>query len=298
MGRQLAGLQATGQQVKEVSCGLSRTTFAGRTSHIRIPSLYPSAAVSSQICPSALVVEQAADLSDLDSVEPSLDSALSRLESLFEHGASSAGPSPRFSRAILVNNVGSLGEIAPVRDIASLAFLRSTIDLNVTSTIWISALFLRRLPSLVAATAPGAGAGAGAGSSGGSASANPALPSAIVNISSLAAVKAFKTQLVYCVGKAARDMLHAGMGEELADPQHAPAGIAVKTLNYAPGPMDTDMQREIRESSTLDPGMKVMFRRLKEENTLVDADASATKCAAILASNTFTSGAHIDFYDA
>jgi hypothetical protein len=41
--------------------------------------------------------------------------------------------------------------------------------------------------------------------------------------------------------------------------------LQVKTLNYAPGPLDTDMQRELRESDTLDAGARDMFAKMKAE---------------------------------
>lgn len=41
--------------------------------------------------------------------------------------------------------------------------------------------------------------------------------------------------------------------------------LQVKTLNYAPGPLDTEMQRELRESDTLDAGARDMFAKMKAE---------------------------------
>ena len=41
--------------------------------------------------------------------------------------------------------------------------------------------------------------------------------------------------------------------------------LQVRTLNYAPGPMDTDMQVAIRESSTLPPTVRDMFKKMHTE---------------------------------
>lgn len=64
----------------------------------------------------------------------------------------------------------------------------------------------------------------------------------IVNVSSLAAVMSFESWGYYCAGKAARDMFHKTIALE-----HVNDGVVV--INYAPGPLDTDMQKEIREGA-------------------------------------------------
>jgi sepiapterin reductase len=74
----------------------------------------------------------------------------------------------------------------------------------------------------------------------------------IVNISSLAAIKPFSTWSVYCMGKAAREMFHQVLAEE-----HKNSKSGVKVLNYAPGPLDTDMQKDIREAPLLDAETQV-----------------------------------------
>lgn len=52
--------------------------------------------------------------------------------------------------------------------------------------------------------------------------------------------KAFAGWGLYGMAKAGRDMLHAIIALE-STPQ-------TKTLNYAPGPLDTEMQKEVRET--------------------------------------------------
>ncbi|GAM29420.1 hypothetical protein SAMD00019534_125960, partial [Acytostelium subglobosum LB1] len=70
----------------------------------------------------------------------------------------------------------------------------------------------------------------------------------------------------------------------------------VKTLNWAPGILDTDMQKEVREK-TPDPNTRQYFIDLKENNKLVDQCFSAGKMIDTLVANTFSSGDHIDIYD-
>ena len=70
----------------------------------------------------------------------------------------------------------------------------------------------------------------------------------VVNVSSLCAVQAFESWGIYCAGKAARDMYHAVLAQELSKRSGDNTGSKILVLNYAPGPLDTDMQKEIRLS--------------------------------------------------
>lgn len=62
-------------------------------------------------------------------------------------------------------------------------------------------------------------------------------------------------------------------------------------------------QREIRESGTLEAGMRETFAAMKREGTLVDPDESAARCTRLLlggggvAAPAWASGDHVDFYD-
>lgn len=87
------------------------------------------------------------------------------------------------------------------------------------------------------------------------------------------------------------------------------------TLNYAPGPLDTDMQAEIRDSETVHPPTREYFRTAKkevghirqcyhgicidveEQGKLVRPEDSALKCVKILKKGRYESGSHIDYYD-
>lgn len=211
------------------------------------------------------------DMADLDSIQPSWAAALAA-------ATAAAGPAG-FTRAILINNSGSLGDMSSCADLPSLSSLRAAMDANITGVMWMTSLFLKWMQSAAGPVSTGE-------------------PSLIINVSSLAAIKPFPTQLTYCVGKAARDMLHAGLAEELQQAQEAGRlRCAVKTLNYAPGPLDTDMQSELRDSSTLLPSTRTFFIQMKAEGTLVMPTQSAMKCARLVQANRFTSGAHIDYYE-
>lgn len=43
------------------------------------------------------------------------------------------------------------------------------------------------------------------------------------------------------------------------------ASVQIRTLNYAPGPLDTDMQADIRGNANMDPQSRDAFRQLHAE---------------------------------
>jgi hypothetical protein len=62
--------------------------------------------------------------------------------------------------------------------------------------------------------------------------------------------------------------------------------------------MDTDMQKQVRESTTIDKGTKEFFLKMKADNALVDPFDSALKLLKLLyEGKPFDNGAHIDYYE-
>ncbi|KAJ1734154.1 hypothetical protein LPJ72_002491 [Coemansia sp. Benny D160-2] len=114
---------------------------------------------------------------------------------------------------------------------------------------------------------------------------------AIVNISSLLAVKAFANWGLYAAMKAARDqLLKVVAAENAADSQR------IKTLNYAPGPLDGDMQAEVR-ARVGDAAQRNSYAMMHREKNLVSACATAHVLCGLLDAWEFESGAHIDVFD-
>lgn len=192
-----------------------------------------------------------------------------------------------YERAVLVHNAGDTAPVGYIRDLArapdSVSVLRAAFELNVTSPVLLSSLFLE-----FCASPRCVGAGAGVP------------PHAFVNVSSLAAVQPFASMGIYSIGKAARDMLAAVVGVEhdACEGSAGGVGVRVKALSYAPGPMDTALQAATRSNAALHPPTAAFFNGLDEEGTWVDVDESAAKCAGLVAADRFASGAHIDYYDA
>lgn len=60
-------------------------------------------------------------------------------------------------------------------------------------------------------------------------------------------------------------------------------------LNYAPGPMNTDMSRDIRSPEQYEEDLK--------SGNLIDPAKSAEKCVRLAVQGTFVTGSHVDFFD-
>lgn len=167
-------------------------------------------------------------------------------------------------RVLLINNAGTLGDVSKgFVGLTDPAEVNSYWYLNLTSMLCLTANILKVFPD------------------------SPGLSRTVVNISSLCAVQPFKSWTLYCAGKAARDMMYRVLATE--EP-------SVRVLNYAPGPLDTDMQQVARETSK-DLDLQKMLQELKTKGELLDCKISAQKLLNLLQADMFKSGAHIDFYD-
>lgn len=140
---------------------------------------------------------QPMDLGDLDRLDEHIDKLCREIES--------NNSSPR--QIIFIHNAGTIGHLGPCRDSPSLKDMQANVDLNITSTLWISARMARYAKSSTT-------------------------PVTIVNISSLVAIADFPTFGIYSAGKCARDKYHGILAKEEAKIDDDAA--TVKTLNYAP----------------------------------------------------------------
>ncbi|NXP56184.1 SPRE reductase, partial [Heliornis fulica] len=173
-------------------------------------------------------------------------------------------PAVPAGRLLLVNNAGSLGDISKsFLDLTNPDEINSYFAFNVTSALCLTSTALHAFGK------------------------RPGSSRMVVNISSLCAVKPFKNWTLYCSGKASRNMMFQVLALEEPD---------VRVLNYAPGPLDTDMQLLAR-TKTGDAEMRQYFQSLQESGQLIDCTVSAQKLVKLLEEDTFCSGAHVDFYD-
>ncbi|CAK4337554.1 unnamed protein product [Aphanomyces euteiches] len=136
-------------------------------------------------------------------------------------------------RIVIVHNAGSLGEVGRIANVSSPQANQKHMELNVNSVLWFNKRFLEAY---------------GQASSGEAAY--------MLNVSSLNAIEPFATCGLYCVFKAARDMHFRVVAIE--EPN-------VKTLNYAPGPMETEMNNALRTGPSTDASLQTMFQKLHAE---------------------------------
>ncbi|KAG9338299.1 hypothetical protein JZ751_025970 [Albula glossodonta] len=167
-------------------------------------------------------------------------------------------------RLILINNAASLGDVSRF----ALGFTDSTeidsyLSLNVSSALCLTAGIMSAFPQRLG------------------------LRRCVVNISSLCAVQPFPSWVLYCTGKAARDMMFRVLAVE--EPE-------LRVLNYAPGPLDTEMQEEAR-ANTGDPVVRTSFCNMQRQGQLLTCEESGAKLMKLLLDDDFLSGAHLDFYD-
>ncbi|KAF0031880.1 hypothetical protein F2P81_016435 [Scophthalmus maximus] len=171
---------------------------------------------------------------------------------------------PDMDHVILLNNAASLGDVSRyAKSFTNMAEVDSYLSLNVSSSLCLTASFLQAFPQ------------------------RPGLRRTVINLSSLCAVQPFRSWVLYCTGKAARDMMFRVLAEEEPD---------VRVLNYSPGPLDTDMQMLAR-SRTADPDIKKSFSNMFAQGQLLTCEASCTKLVKLLLEDNYVSGAHVDIYD-
>ncbi|XP_035514899.1 sepiapterin reductase b [Morone saxatilis] len=152
---------------------------------------------------------------------------------------------------LLINNAGSLGDISHFASFTNLDEVNSYLSLNVSSALALTAGILQVFPC------------------------RPGLQWSVVNVSSVFAMQALPSWVLYCTAKAARKMMFGVLAEE--EPN-------VKVLSYSPGPMDTDMQIDIQ-------------RLTGAKHHLLPCQESAAKLMKLLLDNNFPSGKHLDFLE-
>jgi len=193
----------------------------------------------------------------IDVVPGSLDDT-STLEAL-ECKMSSLSIEFPFDQVLVVNNAGSLGDASRLTDdYSSRDFeeLQNYYAVNVTSFICLTASFLKIFKSIESKI--------------------------IVNISSLVAVSPIKGMSVYGTGKAARDAFIRSIVLE---------DETVTALNYAPGPLETDMAQQLRDNSHV----KEFFSDPK--NVLKPEDTVKKLVKLISTDGSFVNGSHVDYFD-
>ncbi|KAJ8651723.1 sepiapterin reductase [Lichtheimia ornata] len=196
----------------------------------------------------------------------SIDSAVATRDTILEplQAVVKDMQDPPLTSATLINNAGSTGDLTKQVSDYEAEEIQAYFNVNLVSYTTLVSGFLRLfLPTKT--------------------------PITLVNISSLLGVQPFANWGLYATGKSARDMLLGVVAKE-----HEPT--SVRTLSYAPGPLDNGLMKEICETLG-DPEQRKFYNEMAKENKLVNMDETAQKLADLLYTNNFTSGSHLDYYD-
>ncbi|XP_041666522.1 sepiapterin reductase-like [Cheilinus undulatus] len=164
---------------------------------------------------------------------------------------------------ILINNAGSLGDVSRfIRDFTNMAEVNSYMSFNVTSFLCLTAGILQRFPQC------------------------PGLKRTVVDVSTMAAMRAFPSWVLYCSSKATRVMMMKVLAQEEPD---------LRVLSYAPSPMDTALLRDAL-SKTAHSGHKRMMCDLASTR-MFTCEYSCAQMMKLLLDDKYTSGDHIDIFD-
>ncbi|PFH38619.1 oxidoreductase, short chain dehydrogenase/reductase family protein [Besnoitia besnoiti] len=180
---------------------------------------------------------------------------------------------PAFDAVYLLHNAGWVRPTCYLMN-ASGEEIRRSVDLNLTSFSILTSRFLRRLVESLPQAAE--------------ASAETQRTVRIIQVSSLASIEPFASLPMYCTVKAARDMLLRAVAAEMEVCDKAKTWD-FKTLNWAPGQMVTDMQREVQECE--DANIRRMAR---DASYNVDLGVSACLMWQLVAEDAYQSGSHVD----
>ena len=249
----------------------ARSTQGLQTTQQHIQELIRKHPLSMDDKPTVDVSLHAMDLADLSHLDDQWDSILASLQN-------ETTSTVRFDRFLFVNNAGSLGHLGPCLESLSLKDMQQTIDLNITSALWLTVKL-----------------GKFSQDNRNNNNDNDAtmMKTTLINISSLLAIQTFPTMGIYAAGKAARDAFHQTLAQEQTknDPR-------IEVLNYAPGPLETNMVTQLRTATQLDAQVQASFAQ-----PVLDPYQSAQVLARLLHakdtsdSTAYTSGSHVDYYD-
>jgi len=177
-----------------------------------------------------------------------------------------------FESVVLVHNAGSTGKMMSVSKYDNPDEVTSYLTLNYTSPAVLNSVVLQNFES------------------------SKVKNMTVINISSLCGIQAFPTLGHYCSVKAARDMFFKVLAAE-EGAKDRKDGNTFKVLNYAPGPIDTDMVKGMIDDPGADPTVKDGFKKLYADTAILQPDQTAEKLVKILDQNSFESGQHVDYYD-
>ena len=184
-------------------------------------------------------------------------------------------PVRSYSGYYLFNNAGMLGKLGSVKDVDVVDYA-STLSVNVLAAQVLTSTFLQFVQQLPV-------------------SERHNRPAFIVSTSSLLAIQPLSCWGVYSSSKAALDMFHGCLREELREALEDNVWV----LNYAPGPLDTDMM--LKDVLSYSLACTAPFEKMRHDGMLIEPRVSAQKLLDYLhgaiAHEKESQPLHVDFYD-
>uniref|UniRef100_A0A914W4C0 Sepiapterin reductase n=1 Tax=Plectus sambesii TaxID=2011161 RepID=A0A914W4C0_9BILA len=169
--------------------------------------------------------------------------------------------------SVIVHNAGSIGDVQRrARDAKDGDDLRAYLNINVVSMALLNSTVLNVLCS------------------------DAVKLRIVVNITSLLAIKGFPSFGYYATGKAAREGLMRVLASEEQD---------LRVLNYSPGPVETNMVRQIATDS-YDEGIRQTFQNKTGSDVsraMLKPETTVKKLMKVLDENQFESGTRTDYFD-
>jgi len=166
----------------------------------------------------------------------------------------------------LLNNAGIVSPISPIEK-CNLNEIIQNIQVNLVAPIIMVSLFIKYTTKFIG-------------------------QKRVINISSGAGKKTYYGWSNYSTSKAALDMFTRNVALEQENKKHP-----VEILSFSPGVVDTDMQKEIRQTKKDDFMLVENFIKLKEDSKLFSPTLVAQEINKWFKSDDFKQGAVIDIRD-
>lgn len=112
----------------------------------------------------------------------------------------------------------------------------------------------------------------------------------VVNVSTKCSQVAFKSFVMYCTSRAAREMYFKVFATE------NDTNKSLLVLNYCPGVVDSDMTQHVQGHS-VDVPLRESFKTMRDTGFMIKPIDTAKKLLKILTAGTFQSGDRLDYYD-
>ncbi len=165
----------------------------------------------------------------------------------------------------LFNNASTIEPIAELINTDSKS-QANLLNLNLNAPLWLSTECLRLVRNI-----------------------NP-IESYIINISSGVSLKAIHGWGLYCISKAAVNMVSACIAEETQNFQNPVYSVAIN-----PGALNTGMQESIRKSDETQSPIASKFKEMYDSGNLKNPAEVAKKLLGLLKQRPFPSGQMVDF---